>query len=134
MVKTKMSSVDNTSPRPQIAGRLNRLLILLFSVLVIPGCNYFILLGYLIGGPPQLQPLFEKETKKSFTDRNIRVAVVCYAPDDLTKFHDNIDQMLSLRLATMLHAHQIEIKPGCNSGMDGQQSGLGHRGGSRCRV
>jgi len=109
MVQTKTNSVDNTARRHQLAGRFNRLLILLFALLVIPGCNYFILLGYLIGGPPQLQPLFEKETKKSFTDRNIRVAVVCYAPDDLTKFHDNIDQMLSLRLATMLHAHQIEI-------------------------
>ena len=78
-------------------------------LVALPGCNYFILLGYLIGGPPQLEPLFEKETKKSFTDRNVRVAVVCYAPDDLTKFHDNIDQMLMLRLSTLLHAHKIEV-------------------------
>ncbi|MEO2018908.1 MAG: hypothetical protein ABGZ53_31560 [Fuerstiella sp.] len=109
MAQTNMSSIDSTSPHHQNVARVSRLLILLISLLVIPGCNYFILLGYLIGGPPQLQPLFEKETNKSFTDRNIRVAVVCYAPDDLTKFHDNIDQMLALRLATMLHAHQIEI-------------------------
>lgn len=84
---------------------------LLFSLLLlltIPGCNYFILLGYLIGGPPQLEPLFEKETNKSFTDRNVRVAVVCYAPDDLTKFHDNIDQMLSFRLAMLLHENHID--------------------------
>ncbi len=109
MVQTNMNSVDNTSPRHRISRRFSRVLIVLFSLLVIPGCNYFILLGYLIGGPPQLQPLFEKETKKSFTDRNIRVAVVCYAPDDLTKFHDNIDQMLASRLASMLYRHQIEI-------------------------
>ncbi len=35
----------------------------------VPGCNYFILLGYLIGGPPQIEPLFERDTKKSMTDR-----------------------------------------------------------------
>jgi hypothetical protein len=109
MVQTNISSVDNTLPRQKITRRFSRVVILLFSLLVIPGCNYFILLGYLIGGPPQLQPLFEKETNKSFTDRNIRVAVVCYAPDDLTKFHDNIDQMLAARLSAMLYRHQIEI-------------------------
>ncbi|MEQ9410557.1 MAG: hypothetical protein RIK87_22670 [Fuerstiella sp.] len=85
-----------------------RLLFPALLLAVIPGCNYFILLGYLIGGPPQLEPLFEKETQKSFTDRNVRVAVVCYAPDDLTKFHDNIDQMLAWRLATLLHSNHIE--------------------------
>lgn len=80
-----------------------------FLLIAIPGCNYFILLGYLIGGPPQLEPLFEKETHKSFTDRNVRVAVVCYAPEDLTKFHDNIDHMLAWRLATLLHGHHIDV-------------------------
>lgn len=73
------------------------------------GCNYFILLGYLIGGPPQLEPLFEKETGKSFTDRNVRVAVMAYAPDELTKFHDQIDRTLMYRLSALLMANQIEI-------------------------
>ena len=78
-------------------------------LMVMPGCNYFILLGYLIGGPPQLEPLFEKETKKSFTDRDVRVAVVCYAPEELTKFHDNIDQLLMTRLSAMLYRNKIDI-------------------------
>lgn len=87
----------------------SRLLLPLFLMMAIPGCNYFILLGYLIGGPPQLEPLFEKETGKSFTDRNVRVAVVCYASEDLTKFHDNIDQMLMKRLSAMLYNHKIDV-------------------------
>ena len=78
-------------------------------LVTIPGCNYFILLGYLIGGPPQLEPLFERETRKSFTDRDIRVAVVCYAPDDLTKFHDNIDRLLATRISALLHRNKVEI-------------------------
>ena len=85
------------------------LLVVAMAVLVLPGCNYFIALGYLIGGPPQIQPLFEKETKKSFTDRDVKVAVVCYAPDDLKKFHDNIDQTLAQRLSALLYKNKIEI-------------------------
>lgn len=90
-------------------GLLARLLLLGCVLVAIPGCNYFILLGYLIGGPPQLEPLFEAETNKSFTDRNVRVAVVCYAPDDLTKFHDNIDKMLITRISSMLYGNKIDI-------------------------
>ncbi|MEP3480468.1 MAG: hypothetical protein ABJZ55_14550 [Fuerstiella sp.] len=85
------------------------LLVVAMAVLVLPGCNYFIALGYLIGGPPQIEPLFEKETKKSFTDRDIQVAVVCYAPDDLKKFHDDIDQLLAQRLSALLYKNEIKI-------------------------
>lgn len=108
-----MSNLDcpaaNSRRTTRFSPTLNRCLLALALLFVLPGCNYFILLGYLIGGPPQLEPLFEKETGKSFTDRNIRVAVVSYAPEDLTKFHDNIDQMLIKRLSAMLYRNQIEI-------------------------
>ena len=109
----RMSNLQNpTANSPQRTRRnppIRRCLLSLAILLAMPGCNYFILLGYLIGGPPQLEPLFEKETGKSFTDRNIRVAVVCYAPEELTKFHDNIDQMLMKRLSAMLYRNQIDI-------------------------
>lgn len=94
---------------PVTARRTFALFVASVAVLVLPGCNYFIALGYLIGGPPQIEPLFEKETKKSFTDRDIQVAVVCYAPDDLKKFHDNIDQMLAQRLSALLFKNEIKI-------------------------
>lgn len=71
-------------------------------LLMVPGCNYVILLGYLIGGPPQLEPLFEKETGKSFTDKDVRVAVVCYAPDELKYQYDNIDLILGQSIAQHL--------------------------------
>ena len=85
---------------------------LLFAGLMIigtSGCQYFIVLGYLIGGPPQIQPLFEAETNQSFTDRNVKVAVVCYAPPELKKFHDNIDHALCRRLTAMLKLNHIEV-------------------------
>ncbi|MCR9198882.1 MAG: hypothetical protein NXI04_09580 [Planctomycetaceae bacterium] len=105
MSASSPSSTTRWASRPVIA----RLLLLGCILVAIPGCNYFILLGYLIGGPPQLEPLFEAETNKSFTDRNIRVAVVCYASDDLTKFHDNIDKMLISRISAMLYSNSIDI-------------------------
>ena len=108
MSEYKTKTVSGSLLRAWRTKTLLRILLPAVLLAIIPGCNYFIVLGYLIGGPPQLEPLFEKETRKSFTDRNVRVAVVCYAPDDLTKFHDNIDQMLSWRLATLLTANHID--------------------------
>lgn len=105
-----MSASSASQQIPSASRRfLTRLLLLSCVLLALPGCNYFILLGYLIGGPPQLEPLFEAETNKSFTDRNVRVAVVCYASDDLTKFHDNIDKMLITRISSMLYGNKIDI-------------------------
>lgn len=101
--------MSSTCPKSSFGHRLSGLLVAGLAMAVLPGCNYFILLGYLIGGPPQLQPLFEKETNKSFTDKDVRVAVVCYAPDDLTKFHDNIDKILCNRLSALLYRNKVEI-------------------------
>lgn len=98
-----------TSSRFPIARQTLTLTVATLALLVLPGCNYFIALGYLIGGPPQIEPLFEKETQKSFTDRDVQVAVVCYAPDDLKKTDDNIDQMLSQRLAALLRMNEIKV-------------------------
>ncbi|MCA9035040.1 MAG: hypothetical protein KDA91_07920 [Planctomycetaceae bacterium] len=83
-------------------SRLSLGLTALALLVLIPGCNYVVLLGYLIGGPPQLEPLFEKETGKSFTDKDVRVAVVCYAPDELKYQFDNIDHVLSKSISMHL--------------------------------
>lgn len=85
-------------------SRGNSFITLMIAALLLlstPGCNYFILLGYLIGGPPQIEPMFEKDTKKSLTDRGIRVAVVCYASDELKYECENIDHII---------AHQVNYQ------------------------
>jgi hypothetical protein len=91
------------------AVRSVSLLLSLLFLTSLPGCNYFILLGYLIGGPPQIEPLFETETDKSMTDKDVRVAVVCYAPDELKYRYDNIDHILAQRIALQLHERKIEV-------------------------
>lgn len=77
------------------------------------GCNYLVFFGYLIGGPPQLEPIFEKETRKSFTDYGVRVAVVCYVDDDLKYQYDSIDHLLAVGVAARLRQNNINIvEPG----------------------
>ena len=73
------------------------------------GCNYFVMLGYLIGGPPQLEPIFEKETNRSLTDLGERVAVVCYVDDKLKYQYDGIDHLVAVRVAARLGRNHIDI-------------------------
>lgn len=70
---------------------------------LLPGCQYVLLLGLLIGGPPQIEPLFEKETNKSMTDKDVRVAVVCYAPNELKYQFDNIDHIMAKSVSWQLN-------------------------------
>ncbi len=115
MIKCLRNSATGSDPGVVTAmtGRrfswLSRLLVCMLLLVGTSGCNYFILLGYLIGGPPQLEPLFEKETSKSMTDKDVRVAVVCYAPDELKYQYDSIDHILARYLSHQLDKNKIEV-------------------------
>lgn len=98
---------NETSRRPPIL----RWLLILVMLTTVPGCNYFLLLGYLIGGPPQIEPLFEKETKKCMTDKDVRVAVVCYAPDDLKYQFEDLDHIIANRVTNQLASKKVETVP-----------------------
>jgi hypothetical protein len=110
-----MSSTHrHSTQRTHTPGGLSRLLLthtciaaLMLSGL--SGCNYLVFFGYLIGGPPQLEPIFEKETKKSFTDYGVRVAVVCYVDDDLKYQYDSIDHLLAVGVAARFRQNNINI-------------------------
>lgn len=88
---------------------IGRMTLAFLLIMLIPGCNYFMLLGYLIGGPPQVEPLFEKETNQCMTDRGVRVAVVCFAPDELKYQFDNIDHIIANRVTNALKAKKIDV-------------------------
>ena len=88
---------------------LIRLLLIGLLLLGVPGCNYFLLLGYLIGGPPQIEPLFEKETKKSMTDKDVRVAVICTATDDLKYEFENLDHIIASQVTKQLAGKKVEV-------------------------
>ncbi len=86
-----------------------RLLCLLPATLVLPGCNYLILAGYLLGGPPSIEPDFDKMTKKSMTDLDVTVAVVCYAPTELKWDFDQIDDEIAKYVSFSLGKHKIKV-------------------------
>lgn len=86
-----------------------RCLTLLTCLFVLPGCNYFVLLGYLIGGPPSIEPDFDAMTNKSMTAKDVKVAVVCYAPTELKWDFDKIDQELAKYVSHRLGMHEIKF-------------------------
>ncbi len=48
--------------------RLVRLCVLVAPCLMLAGCNYFVILSYLIGGPPSIEPMFAQQTGKDMKD------------------------------------------------------------------
>ncbi len=73
------------------------------------GCSYLLFLGYLIGGPPSIEPDFDAQTKESFTDKDVTVAVVCYAPTDIRYSFEDIDHEVAKFVAFRLHQHKVKV-------------------------
>ncbi len=84
-------------------------LLLLCALPSLTGCQYLILAGYLIGGPPSIEPDFDRETGKSFTGKKEKVAVICYAPDKVKWDFDKIDRELAFYIAHRLKSHKVIV-------------------------
>ncbi|MEO1995451.1 MAG: hypothetical protein ABGZ17_09265 [Planctomycetaceae bacterium] len=82
---------------------------LALSMTGLAGCNYVVFLGYLIGGPPSIEPAFDLETNKSLTDYEVTVAVVCYAPKELKWDFENIDYEVGKYVAYRMGEHKIKF-------------------------
>lgn len=91
--------------------RFSALLTLLLFCTITSGCNYLVIFGYLIGGPPSVEPEFDKETKESMTDKDVRVAVVCFAPNEIKYSFESIDHELAQYVSYQLHQHKIKVVP-----------------------
>jgi hypothetical protein len=89
--------------------RLTRWVAVVAMATSLVGCNWIVLLGYLIGGPPSIEPEFDAETGNSLTDRGITVAVVCYAPKELKFDHDSIDYQVAKYTTFRLHEHHVKV-------------------------
>ena len=81
---------------------------LLFAVML-SGCNYVVLLGYLIGGPPSIEPDYDSMTKKSMTDKGVVVAVHCFADKTVLLDHSRVDRELARFVSARLHKHEIKV-------------------------
>ena len=94
-----------------ISNRLSTLLAILLLCVTASGCNYLVMFGYLIGGPPSVEPKFDEETKESMTDPDVKVVVVCFAPDEINHSFEIIDHELAQYVSFQLHAHKIKVVP-----------------------
>jgi len=96
--------------RHRLFSRGIRLCALLFAASLAGGCMpYFIAAAYLIGGPPMVEPEFDKQTNKSMTAKDTTVAVVCFAPDDVRYQFDNINHDIAKYVTHQLHAKQVKV-------------------------
>jgi hypothetical protein len=88
-------------------------LLLAFSLLTTTsGCNYIVLLGYLIGGPPSIEPDFDAVTTESLTEKDVVVAVFCDAPKEILYDFNKIDREVGKLVGYQLHNHKIKtIRP-----------------------
>lgn len=91
------------------AARLAAWLLLAGALSTSSGCSYLLFLGYLIGGPPSISPDFDEQTKESFTDKEVTVAVVCYAPTTIRYSFEDIDYEVAKYVSFRLHQHKIKV-------------------------
>jgi len=96
-------------PNSQMLTRCVRLCTLLAVCLVLAGCNQLVILGYLIGGPPSIEPMFTQQTGKDMKDYGVTVAVVCTAPQNLKWNHNDIDTLVAEAVAYQLGEHNIQV-------------------------
>ncbi len=79
------------------------------SLLLFAGCQQIVILSYLIGGPPSIEPDFDKETGLSLKDKDKTVAVVCFAPREMLLEFPHIDQEIASHVTHQLGEHKIAI-------------------------
>ncbi len=106
-----MKPQSNLRPNAQRAGTVAlRVIALLLLVSAASGClNEIVGIGYLIGGPPTIEPKFNKATKKSFTDYGVKVAIVCLAPNEVKHSFHNVDNELAQYVSHRLSEHHIQV-------------------------
>lgn len=75
----------------------------------ISGCSQFVLLSYIIHGPPTIEPDFDAETGKSMSAPGKTVAVVCFAPKELQWKFPQIDDQIATAVAYRLGQNHIKM-------------------------
>ncbi len=73
------------------------------------GCSHFVLLSYLIHGPPTIEPDFDTETGKSMSAVGKSVAVVCFAPTELQWKFPQIDEQVATAISYRMGQNHIKV-------------------------
>lgn len=73
------------------------------------GCAQAVLLGYLIGGPPSIEPDFDAMTGESLSAPEVTAVVVCYAPTELKWDFEKIDHEVAAAVTGRLTQNHIKV-------------------------
>jgi len=73
------------------------------------GCSQFVILSYLIHGPPSIEPDFDAETGNSMSSPGKTVAVVCFAPKELQWKFPQIDDQVATAIAYRLGQNHVKV-------------------------
>lgn len=99
----------HASPRQPRRRMFGPLFCMAIVCIACTGCKAVVFLGYLIGGPPSIEPEFDKQTKFSLKDDGKRIAVVCYAPKELKFDIEDVDVELARYVAMRLNGHGMKV-------------------------
>ena len=100
---------NSLSRQPAIRKNWISLLGVCLSLILMAGCQQFVILSYLIGGPPSIEPDFDKETGMSMKKKGKTVAVVCFAPKEMLLEFPQIDDEIAAQVAYRLGENKITI-------------------------
>ncbi|WP_417851556.1 hypothetical protein [Thalassoglobus sp.] len=94
---------------PRFSNRFRVLLTALLVSVSLSGCQQFVIISYLLHGPPTIEPDFDAETGESMSNPGVTVAVVCYAPTKLKWKFPQLDEQVATHLAFRLGQNHITM-------------------------
>ena len=81
----------------------------LATAAALSGCAQAVLLGYLIGGPPSIEPDFDAATGESLSAPHVTAAVICYAPTELKWDFEKIDDEVAKAVTYRLGQNHVKV-------------------------
>jgi hypothetical protein len=85
-------------------------LALVMMCLMPMGClSQIMALGYLIGGPPSIEPDFDAKTGIALNKKGRKVLILCDAPKEVKWDFDSVDRELSRHVAHRLSNNKVKV-------------------------
>jgi len=102
-------STNRRSLRWRLLTLAPALMLLLFHSGCASPLNVIMTLGYLIGGPPSIEPDFDAQTKKSLSEKKKTTLVLCYAPTELKWDFESVDDELGRHVTHRLNQNHCKV-------------------------
>ena len=76
---------------------------------LLPGCAQFVLIGLLLGGPPHIEPDFDREVGESLVGTSKKVVVICYADPQIKLKYSKIDTEIATYISRLMQVNRIDV-------------------------